>query len=365
MEESMDLTDYGFSPQKDDQEPEKTYARVAAVHKARYQLIAPFGECHARLKAGVYFSIRADEFPTTGDFVEIQRNETGDSLITRTLPRKSVFTRNDLSGHAEAYVKTIKAQMVAANFDYVFILQSLNHDFSLRRLERYLAQAWQSGALPVVVLTKADLAGEYASFLSRAETAAAGAPIHVVSAKTGEGLSGLSGYLEKGKTIVLLGSSGVGKSSLVNALAGRDVMAVRAVREDDSKGRHTTTHRQLIVLDSGAMIIDTPGMRELGMWDASQGLCEGFADVEELIALCRFTDCKHHGEPGCAIEEAVESGRLSSGRWEGYLALKKELAFVKRKAGRQRAEESRGAANRIRPRKGAEGMEGLHGTDSV
>jgi ribosome biogenesis GTPase len=215
-----------------------------------------------------------------------------------------------------------------------------------------------------VVLTKADLAEDYADFLSQAETAAARVPIHVVSAKTGEGLSGLSGYLEKGKTIVLLGSSGVGKSSLVNALAGRDVMAVQDVREDDSKGRHTTTHRQLIVLDSGAMIIDTPGMRELGMWDASQGLSEGFADVEELFEQCRFADCQHHGEPGCAVQAAIENALLSPERWTSYLALKRELIFVESRTGHKRSENPHSVATRIRPRWDAEKKGGRsHGTD--
>lgn len=294
-------------------------ARITAVHKERYALVCEYGETYGRLKTKEYF-VGFEEFPTTGDFVMINYIPSGDSQIIRTLPRKTFFSRRDPTpGRGE--------QAVAANFDYVFIMQSLNQDFNAKRLERYLTLAWQSGAIPVVVLTKADLVDEYWSHISIVEGIAAGVPVYAVSSKTGAGLTMLADYMMPGKTVVFLGSSGVGKSSLVNALAGEGIMAVNGIREDDSKGRHTTTHRQLIMLKSGAMIIDTPGMRELGMWDVSIGLGEAFSDIEQYLGKCKFSDCKHQTEPGCAIKEAIANGELSLERWESYVKLKAEAKY--------------------------------------
>lgn len=325
----MNLTDYGFLPQLFEEESEGIPARVCAVHKERYDLVCAEGECSACLKSGVYYNNTVtctEEFPTTGDFVQIQYNPAGDSAILKTYPRRTFFSRLDPTpGRGE--------QAVAANFDYVFILQSLNHDFNPKRLERYLTLAWQSGAVPAVLLTKADLAEDYSAHLAAAEKTAAGAAVFAVSAVTGFGLDGLSDYLKKGKTAVLLGSSGVGKSSLVNALAGKEVMSVKSIRENDSKGRHTTTHRQLIRLDSGVMIIDTPGMRELGMWDVTEGLGEAFSDVEKFLGNCKFSDCSHQTEPGCAVKAAIARGELSQKRWESYLNLKREARFSDDKEG--------------------------------
>ena len=299
-------------------------ARITAVHKERFELVCEYGEVYGRLKAKCYFAKECigacEEFPTTGDFVLIAYNPSGDSQIIRTLPRKTFFSRKDPTpGRGE--------QAVAANFDHVFIMQSLNQDFNPKRLERYLTLAWQSGAVPVVVLTKADLMDEYGDYIRIAERTAAGVSVHAVSAMTGEGMDALTDYIAPGKTIVFLGSSGVGKSSLVNALAGEEIMAVNGIREDDSKGRHTTTYRQLIMLKNGTMIIDTPGMRELGMWDVTVGLGEAFADVEQFLGKCRFGDCKHQTEPGCAIKEAIENGELSKERWESYRKLGKEAKY--------------------------------------
>ena len=218
--------------------------------------------------------------------------------------------------------------MVAANFDSVFIMQSLNHDLNPKRLERYLTLAWQSGALPVVVLTKADLVDSYAQQRNDILRVAAGCDVFAVSAKTGYGFDELRDYLKPGKTIVLLGSSGVGKSSFVNALAGETIMAVNEIREDDSKGRHTTTHRQLIRMNSGVMIIDTPGMRELGMLDAAAGLSELFADVERYFPLCRFSDCNHEREPGCAVQAAIAAGELPLSRFASYQKLQRESQYA-------------------------------------
>ncbi len=310
-----------------------TPARITAVHKERYEIICEYGQTFGRLKASIYFGEGSESFPTAGDFVLIQYNHSGDSQIIKTLERKSKFARNDFSGHAAGYVKTVKEQVVASNFDYVFIMASLNCDFNIKRIERYLTLAWQSGAIPVVVLTKADLADDFAEKVRTVVKIAADVGVYAVSARTGYGIDRLSEYLKPRKTIVFLGSSGVGKSSLVNVLAGEEIMTVNEIREDDSKGRHTTTHRQLIMLNSGVMIIDTPGMRELGMWDVSKGLEEAFGDVEKYLGRCKFSDCRHQTEPGCAVRAAIVGGELSRERWERYLQLKQEAKFSDDKAG--------------------------------
>ena len=316
------LADYGFVAFFAGQagRAELIPARITAVRKERYEIVCEHGHTHAHLKAAVYHNDGIESFPTTGDFVQLQYNPSGSSVIAKTLERKSFFSRRDPSpGRGE--------QAVAANFDYVFIMQSLNHDFNVKRLERYTTLAWQSGALPLVVLTKADLAEDCDDLIRKVEQIAPGVAAVAISAKTGQGLDALVDYLAPGKTIVLLGSSGVGKSSLVNALAGEEIMAVNEIREDDSRGRHTTTHRQLIMLPTGVMIIDTPGMRELGMWDVSTGLGEAFTDVEAYLGACKFSDCRHESEPGCAIKEAIESGALPMARWQSYLRLKKEAKY--------------------------------------
>lgn len=246
-------------------------------------------------------------------------------MIVATLKRKTYFSRRDPDkGKGE--------QAVAANFDYVFIMQSMNCDFNPKRLERYLTAAQQSKAQPVVVLTKADLTDDYLPYILEVSKVAENVPLHMVSAKTGFGINELEKYMEKGKTLVFLGSSGVGKSSLVNTLAGEKIMDINGIREDDSKGRHTTTHRQLIMLSNGSMIIDTPGMRELGMWDVSEGLSKSFADVEQYIGKCRFRDCKHENEPGCAVLEAIKNGELDIERFESYKKIKAEAKNSEDKA---------------------------------
>lgn len=319
----MNIQDYGINnfPREN---TSGIPARVTAVHKERYAIVCEYGEIYARLKTKEYYA-GTEAFPTTGDFVMVNYNPSGDSQIIVTLPRKTYFSRRDPDkGRGE--------QAVAANFDYVFILQSLNLDFNPKRLERYLTLAWQSGAVPVILLTKADLTEDFGPYLRQVERVAAGVDTHVISTRTGFGLDGLSGYLQPGKTIVFLGSSGVGKSSLVNVLAGEEIMAVGGIREDDSKGRHTTTHRQMRMLPSGAMIIDTPGMRELGMWDVSDGLEEAFSDVEPYLGKCRFQDCRHDKEPGCAIQGAIARGELDAARWESYRKLKEEARYADEKA---------------------------------
>ena len=335
----MNINDYGLLPNTENLPG--IPARVTAVHKERYEIVCAHGLTHARRKTKEYF-VDTPDFPTAGDFVMINYIENGDSQITATLPRRTLFTRREPG-------PIPRDQAVAANFDYVFIMQSLNLDFNPKRLERYLTLSWQSGATPVILLTKADLVEDYWDYLTQVERVAAGVNVHVVSAHTGQGLNRLNAYLQPGKTVVFLGSSGVGKSSLVNALAGEELMAVSAIREDDSKGRHTTTHRQLLRLKSGAMIIDTPGMRELGMWEVSEGLSDAFADVESYLGKCRFSDCRHNREPGCAIRAAIAAGELDAARWESYQNLKEE-ALSKDELLRRKHEWSKGVAKFTRNR---------------
>ncbi len=316
---TLNFLQYGFLPELLPADANGIPARITAVHRDRFALVSENGEGFGRLKTKEYY-VQSQDFPTVGDFVLIRPVPGGDSQILRTLPRKSFFSRHDPDPNAGE-------QAVAANFDVVLLLQSLNRDFNLRRLERYLTLAWQSGASPAVVLTKADLAPDAANAVRLVQDTAIGIPVFVVSAKTGEGIAALSSLLHPGITAVFLGSSGVGKSSLVNALAGENIMETSAIREDDDRGRHTTTHRQLLLLPNGAMVIDTPGMRALGMWDVSTGLGETFTDVEALLGQCRFRDCRHESEPGCAIQAAIENGTLSRERWENYQSLKREAKY--------------------------------------
>ena len=336
----MNINDYGYVP--DTNGLSGIPARVTAVHKERYEIVCEHGITHARLKTKEYY-LDTQDFPTTGDFVMIDYIDNGDSRILATLPRRTFFSRREPG-------PVPRDQAVAANFDYVFIMQSLNMDFNPKRLERYLTLAWQSGATPVILLTKADLVEDYWDYLTQVDRVAAGVNTHVVSAHTRYGLERLGAYLQPGKTVVFLGSSGVGKSSLVNALAGGEIMTVNGIREDDSKGRHTTTHRQLIRLNNGVMIIDTPGMRELGMWDVLEGLGDAFADVEAFLGKCRFSDCRHETEPGCAIKAAIAAGELDIQRWESYQKLKEE-AVDRDEMMRRKREWSKGVAKFTKQRK--------------
>lgn len=312
-------------------------AYVTAVHRGRYELETEGETFFGRLKTAEFLHTGKSEiFPTVGDTVELDYQKQGDSLITGIHPRKSVFLRQNAT-------QGMPDQAVAANFDYVFIVMSLNRDFHVTKLERYLTVAWQSGGTPVIILSKADQCENQEQYLKQAEKTAPGVDIFCLSAKTGEGMQALEPFLAKGKTIVLLGSSGVGKSSLVNTLLGRNEMETQGIREYDSQGRHTTTHRQSFrlpeqiclpdetVIAAGGRIIDTPGMRMLHVGAVEEGVATAFADVESLSTQCRFRNCSHEKEPGCAIRAAIAEGSLSQKRWETYLAMKREERYAKQR----------------------------------
>lgn len=316
----IDLKDYGFDPTRYSVSEKSNYipARITSVHRERYGVICAQGESFARLKSGVYRANPSAVYPTVGDFVLLYWNASGDSLIVETLPRKSFFARSDGFGSRGM-------QAIAANIDYALLVSSLNRDFNPRRLERYLTQTLQSGAKPVFVLTKADLCPNPSEYIEQVRIIAQGAPVHAISAHTGFGMDALAPYLQSGTTLALLGMSGVGKSSLLNALMGYERMKVNRMRDvDSSKGRHTTTHRELIRLPSGALVIDTPGMRELGVWSAEDGVEEAFSDIEQLAAKCRFSDCRHEQEPGCAVRAALERGEIDAKRLKNYLDLQRQ-----------------------------------------
>ena len=273
---------------------------------------------------------KANEFPVVGDLVNI--NETMD-VITGIEPRKTKLSRK-VAGNE------VIEQILASNIDYVFIVSSLNHDFNIARLERYLTFVYESGASPVFILTKSDIGEEVEEKINKLEHIAFGVPIYKISILDENSLSPIKGYFEKENIITLVCSSGVGKSTLINKLLGNDVLETQGIREDDAKGRHTTTHRELFYLGKGA-IIDTPGMRELQFWGGDLG--NSFEDVETLISKCKFSDCTHTNEPKCAIRNAIEIGELSRERFERYKKLQKELTFMesKQNAGLKRAEKEK------------------------
>ncbi|MBN1343803.1 MAG: ribosome small subunit-dependent GTPase A [Phycisphaerae bacterium] len=324
----MDLTDLGWKPDLETLfEPYRQagYApgRVAREHRHLYGVLTEHGELMGEV-SGRYRHEAVDRagFPAVGDWVAVEpRHGQARATIHALLPRTSRFSRKVAGGVTEE-------QVVAANIDTVFLVNGLDGDLNPRRIERYLGLAWASGAAPVILLNKADLCDDVGAAVGRVEAVAIGVPIHPVSAACAEGLDALSVYLSRGRTVALLGSSGVGKSTLINRLLGVDRQRTQAVREDDSHGRHTTTCRELIPLPRGGCVIDTPGMRELQLWGDQAGASRTFEDVESLAARCRFRDCRHENEPGCAVREALAGGSLDPKRFESYVKLTKELNYL-------------------------------------
>lgn len=303
-------------------------ARVTAVFKHVLRVVSADGEGLARPKTSSFRDVDRMERPAIGDFVALESHPGDTSLIHAVLERTSLFVRDDPDPNAGQ-------QVVAANFDYCFLVSSANDDFNINRIERYLTVAWNSGAMPVIVLTKADLTDQLEAYRSELEAAGFGVPFFALDSISGNGLAELRELIQPGQTIVLLGSSGVGKSSLVNALAGEERMRTGGIREDDARGRHTTTHRELHLLPNGVIVIDTPGMRGLGVGTASDGLDETFSDIDEIGEHCRFADCTHEDEPGCAVQQALENGTLSRKHYINWQKLKREIAFNERKQNSQ------------------------------
>jgi ribosome biogenesis GTPase len=316
-------------------EPGLTPGRVVAVHRGAFDVRTLHGTVRASLPGRL---LHQGVDVATGDWVGL-----AGSQIRSVLPRRSAIVRN-VAG------RTSESQTLAANVDVAFVVSSLGPDLEPRRIERYLVTIWESGATPEIVLTKADRLDDPWPLVAGVEAVAVGVPIHVVSAVSGQGCDELRARLQPGTTAVLLGSSGVGKSTLVNRFAGRELMAVKETRVDDDEGRHTTTTRELIILPGGGIVIDTPGLRELQLWDGGAGAVEeAFSDIEALAAACRFNDCSHNTEPDCAVQAALQSGELSLGRHASWLKLQRELrAIAMRSDARLRREEKRKWQQRMR-----------------
>jgi len=297
--------------------------RVSEIQKNTFIIRFNDEEMEGKLK-GSFFREDDCSLPVVGDYVEFVPNPSGASMIHKVCERKNLLKRPDQSGHAMAYVKNMAEQPMVANFDYVFIVTALNNDYSFNRVARYVSHTLESNAIPVVILTKSDLCNNVGRYISEIEDLSDKVRVHAVSALYNIGLDELNEYFVEGNTIVLIGSSGAGKSTLVNALSGEEIMKTSEIREKDSKGRHTTTYRQLLVLENGVTIIDTPGMREIGMANVESGIDDTFSDIKDLECMCKFSDCKHDTEPGCAIKKAIFAGELSEERYNLYLSLQKE-----------------------------------------
>jgi len=325
MKEEMDTAGKGLHGKGD-----IVSARIISGNRGHYRILTEEGEYHNAIATGKMYYESEDEahLPSIGDYVRAELQGSSEAVLRQILLRKSAFIR-------KAAGRVGKPQVLAANFDYVFIVTSLNYDFNQGRLDRYVSMAWDSGGIPVILLGKADLEEDSSDIESRLSESYPGVAFHRVSSISGEGMDTLEEYLGDGRTAVLLGSSGVGKSSIVNYMTGKETMHVSRLRNNIDKGRHTTTHRELIVLKSGGCLIDTPGMRELGIWHDEDGINTGFGDLDtvigELSGACRFRNCSHTNEPGCAVKEALRSGLVDRERYTSYQKLLKEAAHMERR----------------------------------
>jgi ribosome biogenesis GTPase len=325
---------------------EAVTARVVAVHKETSIVRGPDGTERTAIVSGRFRfdALAPSDYPAVGDWVTLSATtRAGEpAIITAVLPRRSAFVRSAADASRRSAGHLADEQVLAANVDVAFLVAGLDDDFNLRRLERYVAVAWSSGVRPVIILNKADIAVDLEQRLLEVESIAPDVPIVVLSALTGDHVADLTPFLQAGHTAVVLGSSGVGKSTLVNTLLGEQRQATAAVRDDDSRGRHTTTHRELFALPGGALLIDTPGIRSLEVAGADVGVDVAFDDIADLASACRFSDCRHEGEPGCAVRAAVDDGRLSNDRLASHRKLERELAHAERKGdARARAAETK------------------------
>jgi ribosome biogenesis GTPase len=305
--------------------PEAVPVRVVRAIRGHYTVVG-HPDCHeARLTGKARQEAEFTQvWPVVGDWLAVTPEDGETGRIEAVLPRQGAFAR-------KAPGEVTREQVVVANVDTVFLVSGLDGDYNPRRIERYLTLAWESGASPVIVLNKADRATDRAAIDLEIQSIALGTPVVFTEATSADGIEPLRPYLKPGKTHALLGSSGVGKSTLTNRLLGEDVLATQSVREDDSRGRHTTTHRELFRLPDGALLIDTPGMRELQLWSDGEGVEQTFEDITGLAEGCRFRDCNHEDEPGCAVREAVETGALDAGRLTSYHKLQREVAYLERR----------------------------------
>ena len=314
----INMKDYGLNDRFINESKMYNFSvgRIISQDKGLYKSITENGEFKAQISGKLrYNAIRISDYPAVGDFVMLDEND-GNAVIHHVLNRKSAFIR-------KAAGTSHDDQVVAANVDTVFICMSLNKDFNLRRLERYISIGWDSGAVPVVVLTKSDLCSDLDNIITDIEEVSIGLDIMVTSSLN-EDYENIKKYIRYGQTVAFIGSSGVGKTTLINKLMGDDVFETKGIRNDD-RGRHTTTKRELILLPDGGIVIDTPGMRELGIESAD--FSKSFADIDELSQMCKFNDCTHTKEPGCAVKKAVETGSLSEERLNSYFKLKKEANY--------------------------------------
>jgi len=327
----MNLIEWGWDASFEDKfeqykNQNLTAGRIVLESRHLYEVETETGRMKAKVSGHyMYTALNRAEYPTIGDWVALKM-EDDIAIIEKLVDRKSSFSRK------RAGIE-IEEQVIAANIDYVFLVFGLDggRNFSSGALERFLTRSWDSGATPVIILNKSDLCDDIEQFVLEAEAVAAGTSIFVTSAITGEGLEKLAGYMTSGKTIAFTGFSGVGKSALINSLCGVDLMKTGTQREQDHKGRHTTTRKELIKLENGSILIDSPGIKELQLWGSEDSLTNSFEDISLISENCRFKDCSHSGEPGCAVQEALAIGELDHRRFENYLDMKKELKYLESK----------------------------------
>jgi ribosome biogenesis GTPase len=305
-------------------------ARIINEQKQRYKVISKDGEFYAEISGKFQYNskLKAD-YPAVGDWVSIEKQNEDSVIIHDLLPRKTFFQRNVASSNKRLSGGVTESQVLASNIDIVFIVVGLDNNFNVRRIERYLTQVWDSGARPIIILNKSDLCDDLEDKVMQIEQITSQTPILTISATNDKSLEQVKEYLKFGESIVLLGSSGVGKSTIINTILGYDRQKTSEISDAIKKGTHTTTSRELIILETGGILIDTPGIKELQLWADEESLSNNFKDIERLISKCKFTNCQHDTEPGCAILKAIENDNLDIDRWKSYLDIKKEISNLK------------------------------------